>query len=102
MIYTSQTIKQNFTEGLWREGQKGGLDGAPFHRMSLKKYFLKIPFPMTTVNHLFPLSMSKLLSKTFLVVQCLRFHVPNAAGLGSIPNQGARSHMPQLRPGTAE
>ncbi|TEA32663.1 hypothetical protein DBR06_SOUSAS32010022, partial [Sousa chinensis] len=32
-----------------------------------------------------------------LVVQCLRLHAPNAGGLGSIPGQGTRSHIPQLR-----
>ena len=32
-----------------------------------------------------------------LVVQWLRLLVPNAVGLGSIPGQGTRSHMPQLR-----
>ena len=31
---------------------------------------------------------------TSLVVQWLRFHAPNAGGLGSIPGQGVRSHMP--------
>ena len=32
-----------------------------------------------------------------LVVQWLRLCAPNAGGLGSIPGQGARSHMLQLR-----
>ncbi|TEA36880.1 hypothetical protein DBR06_SOUSAS32310013, partial [Sousa chinensis] len=32
-----------------------------------------------------------------LVVQWLRLHAPNAGGLGSIPGQGTRSHMSQLR-----
>ncbi|TEA28647.1 hypothetical protein DBR06_SOUSAS16810003, partial [Sousa chinensis] len=27
----------------------------------------------------------------------LRLHAPNAGGPGSIPGQGTRSHMPQLR-----
>ena len=31
------------------------------------------------------------------MVQWLRLHAPNAEGLGSIPGQGFRSHMPQLR-----
>ena len=31
------------------------------------------------------------------MVQRLRLHVPNAEGLGSIPAQGTRSHMPQLK-----
>ena len=35
--------------------------------------------------------------KTFLVVQWLRLQVPNAGTLSSIPGQGARSHMLQLR-----
>jgi len=39
---------------------------------------------------------------TSLVVQCLRLHAPNARGPGSILGQGTRSHMPQLRPSTAE
>ena len=33
---------------------------------------------------------------TFLLVQWLRYHTPNAEGLGSIPGQGTRSHIPQL------
>ena len=44
-----------------------------------------------------------------LVVLWLRLHAPNAGGLGLIPGQGTRSHMPQLRvhmpqlrPGTAK
>ena len=32
-----------------------------------------------------------------LLVQWLRLHAPHAGGLGLIPDQGARSHMPQLR-----
>ena len=35
-------------------------------------------------------------SGTSLVVQWLRLHTPNAGGLGSIPGQGTRAHMPQL------
>ena len=34
---------------------------------------------------------------TSLVVQWLRLQAPNAAGPGSIPGQGTRSQMPQLR-----
>ena len=34
---------------------------------------------------------------TFLLVQWLRLCAPNAGGLGLIPGQGARSHMPQPR-----
>ncbi|TEA25844.1 hypothetical protein DBR06_SOUSAS1210137, partial [Sousa chinensis] len=32
-----------------------------------------------------------------LVVQWLRLRAPSAGGLGLIPGQGTRSHMPQLR-----
>ena len=39
---------------------------------------------------------------TSLVVQWLRFHAPNAGGLGSIPEWGTRSHMQQLRPSVAK
>ena len=40
---------------------------------------------------------------TSMVVQRrLRLHALNAGGPGSIPGQGTRPHMPQLRPGTAE
>ena len=39
---------------------------------------------------------------TSMVVQWLRLQAPNAAGLGSVPGQGTRSHKPQLRPGTAK
>ena len=34
---------------------------------------------------------------TFLVVQWLRLYAPSAWGPGSIPGQGTRSHMPQLK-----
>ena len=44
----------------------------------------------------------KIESGTSLAVQWLRLHAPNAGGLGSIFGQGTRSHMPQLRPGTAK
>ncbi|TEA30223.1 hypothetical protein DBR06_SOUSAS17410018, partial [Sousa chinensis] len=32
-----------------------------------------------------------------LVIQWLRLCAPNAGGSGSIPGQGMRSHMPQLK-----
>ena len=40
--------------------------------------------------------------RTFLVVEWLRLHTPNAGGPGLIPGQGTRSYMLQLRPGTAK
>ena len=39
---------------------------------------------------------------TSLVVLWLRLWAPNTVGLGSIPGQGTRSHMLQLRPSTAK
>ena len=36
-------------------------------------------------------------SGTFLVAQGLRLCAPNAGGPGSIPGQGTRSHMSQLK-----
>ena len=35
--------------------------------------------------------------RTSLVVQWLRLHTPNSGGLGSIPSQKTKSHMPQLK-----
>ncbi|TEA33512.1 hypothetical protein DBR06_SOUSAS3910063, partial [Sousa chinensis] len=32
-----------------------------------------------------------------LLVQRLRLHAPNAAGPGSIPGRGTRSHVPQTK-----
>ena len=40
--------------------------------------------------------------ETLLVVWWLTLRVPSAAGLGSIPDQGSRSHMLQLRQNTAK
>ena len=34
---------------------------------------------------------------TSLVVQWLRLHAPNPEGLGSVPGQGTRPHIPQLK-----
>ena len=39
---------------------------------------------------------------TSLAVQWLRLHAPNAGVPGSIPGQGTRSHMLQLRPWAAK
>ena len=40
--------------------------------------------------------------RTSLVVQWLRLYAPSAGGPGLIPDQGTRSQVPQLRPGTAK
>ena len=42
-------------------------------------------------------ALKKAHSGTSLVVQWLRLCTPNAGGPGSIPGQGTRSHMPQLK-----
>ena len=39
---------------------------------------------------------------TSLVVQWLRLYALNAENLGLIPNQGTKSHLPQIRSGTAK
>ena len=36
------------------------------------------------------------------MAQGLRLRAPKAGGLGSIPGQGTRSHMLQLRPNTVK
>ena len=46
-------------------------------------------------------TLKKIITGTSLVVQWLRLHAPNAASPGSVPVQRTRSHMPQLKPGTA-
>ena len=67
----------------------------------------------TTMSYYFIATGMAILKKdrlgTSLAVQWLRLHTPNAGGPGSIPVQGTRSHMPQrrshmrqLRPGTAK
>ena len=43
------------------------------------------------------LGMAKWPPPTSLVVLWLRLHASNAGGLGSIPGQGTRSHIPQLK-----
>ena len=39
---------------------------------------------------------------TSVLVQWRRLHLPNAGSWDLIPGQGTRSHMPQLKPGTAK
>ena len=46
-----------------------------------------------------PYTFKKTFLGTSLVVQWLRLHDPNAGGLGSIPGQETRAHMPQPRAG---
>ena len=51
---------------------------------------------MTSSKHNYLLK-SPVFRGIFLVVQWLRLCTPNARGLGSIPIQGTRSHLPQLK-----
>ena len=39
----------------------------------------------------------QIFDEDFLVVQWLGLWAPNAEGLGLIPDEGTRSHMPQLK-----
>ena len=48
-----------------------------------------------TQTHIF--FFNKYTGGTFAVVQRLRLHAPNAGGPGSIPGQGTRSYMLQLK-----
>ena len=43
-----------------------------------------------------------LVPETSLVLQWWRHHIPNAGDSGSIPGQGTRAHIPQLRPSIAK
>ena len=56
---------------------------------------------MKRIRQLLPSRRKKLHKKenvgTSLVVQWVRVRAPDAGGPGSIPGQGTRSHMPQLR-----
>ncbi|TEA31844.1 hypothetical protein DBR06_SOUSAS8310075, partial [Sousa chinensis] len=47
-----------------------------------------------------PLLKPSLSFGTSLVVQQLRLHAPNVGVPGSIPGQGTRSHMPQIKDST--
>ena len=51
--------------------------------------------------HVKSLNMAIESAGTSLVVQWLTVHVPNAGNLGSIPGQGTRSHVLQVRVGMA-
>ena len=51
--------------------------------------------------HVKSLNMAIESTGTSLVVQWLTVHVPNAGDLGSIPGQGTRSHVLQVRVGMA-
>ena len=58
------------------------------HRVSTPCFHLVIMLPQFKLYVL----------RTYLVVQWLRLHTPNAGDWGLIPGQGTRSHMPQAWP----
>ena len=68
--------------------------------------FLKVVYtlPLRSWGHRprSQLSGESVFPGTSLMTQWLRPCPPNAGGLGSIPGQGARSHMPQLRSAAAK
>ena len=53
--------------------------------------------PTNTASNIFREHQKSLYVETFLVGQWLRLCAPKAGGPGSIPGQGTRSHMLQLR-----
>ena len=56
-----------------------------------------LQFPGLWIQTTLTKPMWKPMPGTSLVVQWLRLRAPNSGGLGSIPGQGTRSHMPQLK-----
>ena len=75
----------------------------------IRSKFSGVPDSLKTFQEEYQLSSKISNTETSLMVHWLRFHTPNAGGLGSIPAQGTRFHMlqlrvcmPQLRPGTAK
>ena len=65
------------------------------------KYNRTVDINLSIITKISSLGEYLMISKNFLgtslVAQWLRFHVPSAGSPGSIPGQGTRSHMPQLR-----
>ena len=53
--------------------------------------------PTNAASNIFREHQKSLYVETFLVGQWLRLCAPKAGGPGSIPGQGTRSHMLQLR-----
>ena len=53
--------------------------------------------PITALKFSITSQSQKFVTGTFLVVQWLRIHAPNAGDMGSITGQGTRSHVRQLR-----
>ena len=62
----------------------------------LSSQYSSILLEFCMLNNLQDILLNKK-SGTSLVVQWLRLRAPNAGGLGSIPGQGTRSRMPQLK-----
>ena len=70
----------------------GDINTPPFNLLSVP--------PLANPNR--KLEVTQALGGTSLVVQWLRLQAPNAGGPGSIPGQGSRPYMPQLRLSTAK
>ena len=64
-------------------------------------YLLKVHFSVHCLEHKSHYFIEDILG-TILVVQWLRLHTPNAGGPGFNPDQETRSHMQQIRHGTAK
>ena len=62
----------------------------------LKSLWMKVKVESEKVGLKLDIQTTKI--GTSLVVQWLRFCAPNAGDSGSVPGQGNRSHMSQLRP----
>ena len=55
-------------------------------------------YGITRVRHDLVTEQQIEMLETSLMVQWLRLHTPNARGPGSIPGQGTRSYIQQVRP----
>ena len=70
------------------------------------RFFASVEFFITVLStarqNIFKCLTFKVLYIQTLAVQWLKLHAPIAEGPGSIPGQGARSQMPQLKPSVAK
>ena len=65
-------------------------------KISFEKLYLKTPLTQRIKNP-HTSCVSEKLKRTSLVVQWLRFHAPNAGGLGLTPDWGTTSNMLQIK-----
>ena len=80
-------LRWGCTQGMGNEGQLSN----PACEWTKAIDFLPLCPPSLSSNH------SQMRPGTSLVIQWLRLHAPKAGAPGSIPGQGTRSHMPQLK-----